>query len=80
MSTLWEIQLCLSIFLENIAVADPGEGPGGPAPPPPIFLYQTEARRAEKLFLEARYPHPLQSQGLGLDVCMDVCPLNLNKL
>ena len=27
-------------------VADPGEGPG---PPPPLFLDQTEARRAEKI-------------------------------
>ena len=34
-------------------MADPGEGPGGPAspPPPPLFLDQTEARRAEKMFL-----------------------------
>ena len=32
------------------AVADPGEGPGGPAPRPPphLFLDQTEARRTEK--------------------------------
>ena len=30
-------------------MADPGEGPRGPAPPhPPLFLDQTEARRAEK--------------------------------
>ena len=28
-------------------MADPGEGP---APPPPLFLDQTEARRAEKYF------------------------------
>ena len=27
-------------------MADPGEGPGGPRPP--LFLDQTEARRAEK--------------------------------
>ena len=42
-------------------MADPGEGPGGPNPPPPLFLDQTEARRAEKNFLET--PHPL-SKGL----------------
>ena len=35
------------------AVADPGEGPGGPAP---LFLAQTEARRAENIFL--RLPRP----------------------
>ena len=32
------------------AVADPGERPGGPAAPPPLFLEQTEAGRAEKKF------------------------------
>ena len=31
------------------AVADPGDGP---APPPPLFLDQTEARRAENILLE----------------------------
>ena len=31
-------------------MADPGEGPGGPDPPPPLFLDQTEARRVEKYF------------------------------
>ena len=45
----------------KLAVADPGEGRGGPSCPPPQFLDQTEARRAEKLFLET--PPPL-SQGL----------------
>jgi len=35
-------------------VADPGEGPGGPASP--LFLDQTEARRAEKMFLETAHP------------------------
>ena len=30
------------------AVADPGEGPGGPSLPLPLFLDQTEAQRAEK--------------------------------
>ena len=33
-------------------MADPGEGPGVPAPPPSLFLDQTEARRAEKKILE----------------------------
>ena len=40
-------------------MADPGEGPGGPAP---FFLDQTEARRAENIFLGDR-PPPL-SKGL----------------
>ena len=35
-------------------VADLGEGRGPPAPP--LFLYQTETRRAEKIFLETGYP------------------------
>ena len=43
------------------SVADPGEGPMGPAPltppPPPIFLDQTEAQRAEKKFSGDRVPH-----------------------
>ena len=30
-------------------MVDPGEGPGEPGPPP-LFLNQTEARRAEKIF------------------------------
>ena len=34
----------------HIPVADPGEGPRGPAPPPPLFLDQTEAWRAKKVF------------------------------
>ena len=37
---------------------DPGEGPGGPAPPPPLVLDQTEAQRAEKNFLETPFPAP----------------------
>ena len=39
-----------------MAVADPEEGPGGPCPP--LFLDQTEARRAEKNFLETPPPLP----------------------
>ena len=38
------------------AVGDPGEGPGGPAPYPPLFLDETEARRVEKNFLETGPP------------------------
>ena len=37
-------------------LADPGEGPGGPGGPPPLFLDQTEARRAEKIFWGAPGP------------------------
>ena len=33
-------------------VEDPGEGPGARPPPPPLFLDQNEARRAEKRFLD----------------------------
>ena len=36
-----------------LAVADLGEGPGGPAPPP-LFLDQTEAQRAEKACTKKR--------------------------
>ena len=54
------------------AVADPGEAPP-PPPPPPFILEQTEAQRAEKIFLETGCPHlskglddraPPLSQGL----------------
>ena len=34
------------------SVADVGEGSRSLLPPPPLFLDQTEARRAEKIFLE----------------------------
>ena len=50
-------------------MADPGEGPRGPAPffpPPPhthLFLDQTKAHRAEKKFGDRASPTPL-SQGL----------------
>ena len=44
-------------------MADPGKGPGGPAPrpsPPPLLLDQTEARKAEKFFF-LRPPTPFIS-------------------
>ena len=50
---LWGISIKEVIrFQALLSVADPGEGPGGPAPPlpPSLFLDQTEARRAEKNF------------------------------
>ena len=37
-------------------MADPGKGPGGYRPSP-LFLDQTEARRAEKKFLGDRPPY-----------------------
>ena len=43
-------------------MADPGEGPGGPGLPPPLFLDQTKAPRAEKKAFKTAAP-PL-SQGL----------------
>ena len=40
-----------------------GRGPG--VRPPPLFLDQTEAQRAKKIFLETAHPPPpLFSQGL----------------
>ena len=51
----------LSKTVQAYPVADPGEGPGGPSPPP-LVLDQTEARRAQKNFLEAALP--TLSQGL----------------
>ena len=36
-------------------MADPGEGPGEPAPP--LFLDQTEAQRAEKDFFKTALPY-----------------------
>ena len=52
------------------SVADPGEGPGGPAPP--LFFDQTLARRAQKNFLDrpiplisgSGWPGPPLSEGL----------------
>ena len=40
-----------------IAVADPGEGPRGPAPP--LFLDHNEAQRAKKIFLRPLPPPDL---------------------
>ena len=48
LSTQWRIQ---------------GRDPGASLPPPPLFLDQTETRRAEKIFLSPGTP-PHLSQGL----------------
>ena len=49
-------------------MADPGEGPGGPGPT--VFLDQTDARSAEKIFFFNRPPPPphalVLSEGLDL--------------
>ena len=45
-----------TVRTECHAVADPGEGPGPPAPPPLLLLDQTEARRAETIFFGNRSP------------------------
>ena len=50
-------------------MADPGRGPGAPATPPPLlFLDQTQAQRAKKIFFWRLDPplddHPPLSQGL----------------
>ena len=42
--------------LQRNPVADPGEGPRESPPLPPLFLDQTEARRAEKILLETGPP------------------------
>ena len=45
------------ILLIVFSVVDPGEGPGeGGVVVPPLFLDQTEARRAEKTFSDTRPP------------------------
>ena len=48
----------LSLWGIDVTVADPGEGPGEPAP---LFLDQTEARRPEKKNLLETAPPPLIS-------------------
>ena len=40
----------------HLTVADPGEGSGGPGPP--LFLNQTEAQGAEKIFFGDCPPPP----------------------
>ena len=52
---------------------DPGEWPGGPAPP--LFLDQTEAQRAEKSFFGYRVRVP----GPYLRVWMTGAPLPLSQ-
>ena len=61
-------------------VADPGEGPS-PTPPPPLFLDQTKAQRAKKLFFwRLAFPPPqpsLPPLSPGLDPALQntgVCP------
>ena len=49
-----------------------GRGPGGPGSP--LFLDQSEARRAEKFFLEN--PHPLSQ---GLDTALGSKPLSIRR-
>ena len=49
-------------WVRTKSVADPGKGPGNLPLPPPLFLDQTEARRAEKNFLETA---PLLISGSG---------------
>ena len=51
-------------------VVDPGEGAGGPAPP--LYLDQTEARRAEKKIFETSRPPPLSQ-------CLDDHPPPLSE-
>ena len=48
------------------SVEDPEEGPGGPCPPP-LFLNQTEAQRAEKV---KTAPSPPLSEGLDLPLTL----------
>ena len=60
------------VAVDKSAVADLGEGPGGPAPPPSplpplLFLGQTEARRAEKKILGDRPLISRSGTGIGLN-------------
>ena len=58
----FSINVCASYINDKVnTVADPGEGPGGPPTPPPLFLNQTEAQRAKKIFFKTR---PTLSQGV----------------
>ena len=54
-----------NFIAQNVPVMDPGEGPGGSAPP--VFLDQTEAQRAKKIFFES-VPPPL-FEGLDPPLC-----------
>ena len=58
----------LVVFVSNtcpFTSADPGEGPGGGGSgPSPLFLDQTQARKAEKKIETAPVPHPPLSEGL----------------
>ena len=40
------------VYFVDVSSAGSRGGAGGDATPPPLFLVQTEARRAEKIFLE----------------------------
>ena len=59
----------MNIWKSTKAVADPGEGPGGPAPPPPAY-FQTKLRpEGPKINFGDRPPPPPPSplsQGLDL--------------
>ena len=53
-----------NFIAQNVPVMDPG----GPAPLAPIFLDQTEAQRAKKIFWSPSPPPPL-SEGLDPLLC-----------
>ena len=55
----------MNIWKSTKAVADPGEGPGGPAPPPPAY-FQTKLRPEGPKINFGDRPPPLLSQGLDL--------------
>ena len=47
----FSINVCASYINDKVnRMADPGEGSGDPPTPPHLFLNQTEAQRAEKIF------------------------------
>ena len=51
-----------------------GRGPGGPLPPPPLFLDQTEAQRAAKNLFFLRPPPPPTFLSEGLDLPLHLAP------
>ena len=67
----------------NKSVADPGEGPGGPAPP--LCLDQTAAPRAKKIFLGDGPPlylriwitEPPPALSQGLDPALQILLLSM---